>query len=124
MTDLHTAVLAMIIKADREHAVDRHAIRSALSQRGINICPRDIQDVIMELQAEGHRIVSSNHGRSPRTGYWIARHAEDAEGCREAARRRYAHAEAEKLDADMLMRWANELQNRPRPQQTAMLFAS
>ena len=123
MTDQHTAVLALIIQADRDNAVDRYAISAHLARLGMPLHVRDVQTVVAELQAMGHRIVSANHGRSPRTGYWIARYAEDAEYCREAAHRLYKHASNEVIDADMLMRWSHELEHRPRPQQIEALFA-
>ncbi len=66
--------------------------------------PRDVQDVIAELQDTGHKIVSD------RRGYWVPRGPEDSHAIRKAARTRGSHGASEMLDARRWHKWADELE--------------
>lgn len=100
---IYSALLTLFAERPRPAALSRAELRQRLLDLcGVKIHPRDIQDLIAQLQDDGHRIISEARG------YWTLGDAPteaDLEAARHAAATRRAHGNAEIEDANRIEAW-------------------
>ena len=96
--------LDVLTLTDRKHPITRAQLQEQLFDLcGVTIHERDLQDVVLLLISEGHRVISWT------TGYWYFRGtAEDIEAAERAANTLSAHADSEYAKADQMRKWCAE----------------
>jgi len=100
-----TEQVAKLLSSLFQHGPD-NAMTRAEAAGILHVHPRDVQDVIAELQKIGWEVVSDNRG------YWIPQGLKDVARIVRAARIRHRHAVGELVDAARFMRIARRFKKR------------